>query len=386
MADMEFIRRLQVAEGWSERRIAREFGYGRNTVHKLLDRSQPTTAPVYRRSKPVRAPKMDRYREIIDSWLIADQAAPRKQRHTAHRIHDRLVSEYDATDLAESSVRRYVRQRRELVAPKAAPAFLHLEFGPGQVAQVDWGEATVKLAGRQVTVWMFCMRLCHSTKPFVAVYPHGRMECFLEGHIQAFAWFGGIPAEIIYDNLGSAVQRVLSRRGRLLNAAFQAFVAHYLFKPVFANLAAGWEKGLVEGLVGTARRNYLVPVPDVSCLQEVNTHLRHGIDRDADHVVPERDGRSVRELFAEDRQGLIALPPSVFPACTRHSGTSRISAPCVISRCSIPFRPSWSDATSNCAPSAITSISTTGPGWWPATTWARPARPRCWSSTTTWTC
>lgn len=319
MADVEFIRRLRFREGWTERRIAREFHISRKTVHKYLDRSTPLIQPAYTRSKPRPAPKMDGYRETIDAWLLSDVDAPKDQRHTAHRIYTRLV-EQGATDLAESSVRRYVRQRRQVVAPKPPAVFLHLEFLPGQLGQVDWGEATIILDGVPTKVQLFAMRLGYSTRPFVRLYPNARMECFLDAHNRAFAFFGGcLPLELVYDNLSSAVQKVLNRRGRVLNPTFQSFVAHCLFQPVFANVASGWEKGLVEQLVGYARRNYLVPVPQVRSLEQANDDLLRRLDADLDRIVPERAGRTVRQLFDEEREGMRFAPPSVFPACTRHT-------------------------------------------------------------------
>ncbi len=319
MADIDFIRRLHFQEGWPVRRIAREFHVGRNTITKYLDRTTPLIEPAYVRTSPPRAMKMDRYRERIDAWLTEDLTAPRDQRHTAHRIYQRLVNELQATDLVESSVRRYVRLRRAVVAPKPPDVFLHLEVPPGGLSQIDWGDATIRLAGVDTKVMMFAMRLGYSTRPFVRLYPNARMECFLDGHIRAFEFYGGLAAQSVYDNLSSAVKRVLSRRGRALNPTFASFVAHYLFEPVFANVASGWEKGLVEGLVGYARRNYLVPVPNVDSIEQANAMLCERLEADLDRVVPERAGRTVRQLFEDEREQLMARPPSAYPACTRHT-------------------------------------------------------------------
>lgn len=318
MADIEFMRRLHLVEGWSVRRIATEFHIGRNTVRKYLGRDESTKAPVYTRARPVICPKMDSYRDLVDRWLIADRDAPPKQRHTARRIHQRLVTEYGAT-VAESTVRRYVRERRRVVAPKPTAAFLHLVFSPGQLAQVDWGEATVTIRGVATKAFMFCMRLGHSTAPFVMVFPSARMECFLEAHVRAFEYFGGVPGEIVYDNLSSAVTRILQRRGRVLNRTFQTLVAHYLFKPIFANPASGWEKGLVEGLVGYARRNYLVPLPQADSFNELNAKLRTRLTQDLDRIAPERGGSTVSALLVQEREGLMPLPPVPYRACTDHT-------------------------------------------------------------------
>ena len=315
MADIQVIRSLHLREGWSERRIAEEFHLGRRTVHKYLSRADGTEPPTYQRAKPAAAPKMGPYQGLVDQWLRADQKAPIKQRHTAARIRVRLADEYGA-DLSDSTVRHFVAQRRAALGLKAQTVFLHLEFSPGDVGQVDWGEATVEVAGRQVKVWMFCMRLCYSTASFVALYPHGRMEAFLDGHVRAFEFFGGVPHTIIYDNLRSAVARLLRGRGRVRNQRFETLVAHYVFDPVFATPASGWEKGLVENLVGTVRRAHLVPVPKTPSLAAFNHTLVDRLLADRSRTLPERGGQSVGDLWDGERPYLLALPAGKFRPST----------------------------------------------------------------------
>ena len=314
--DIQIIRRLHEVEGWSERRIARELRLGRRTVHKYLSREESTEEPVYRRRKAPVAVKMGVYQGKVDEWLTADAKAPEKQQHTAHRIWTRLQEEEDATDLSESTVRHFVARRRRALALSAPRVFLHLEFPPGDVAQVDWGEAYVKIGGQQTKVWMFCMRLGCSTASFVALYPHGRMEAFLDGHIRAFEFFGGVPRHLIYDNLRSAVTRILHGRGRKLNQRFETLVAHYLFQPIFANPAAGWEKGLVENLVGSSRRNYLVPVPEADNLATINRDLVRRLLKERNRAANERCGATIGDLWDAERAQFIPLPPRSFRAST----------------------------------------------------------------------
>jgi transposase len=317
VAQIETIRYLHDVEGWSTRRIARELRVSRKTIRRCVDRSESTEEPRYRRTKPVAAPRIGPYQEIIDEWLRADQRAPRKQRHTARRIWERLREEYGA-DLVESTVRRYVAKRRSEIAPRVE-AFLHLTFPPGETAQVDWGEAMVMVGGRTTRVHTFCMRLCYSTASFVMAFPSARMECFLEGHVRAFAFFGGVPRRIVYDNLRSAVTRIAHGRGRELNPRFLTLRAHYLFETVFATPGAGWEKGLVEDLVGTARRKLLVPVPMAHDFAELNAGLRERLLSWRQNVPPGREGRTVGELWDEERPQLLPLPPAEYRASTSHS-------------------------------------------------------------------
>src|SRR5579875_636626 len=169
VAQIQHIRYLHDVEGWSIRRIAREFHVSRKTIRLCLDRTQSTEEPKYRRTKPAPAPKMGPYKAVVDAWLVADQDAPPKQRHTARRIAERLREEYGA-QVAEATVRRYVAGRRRELGSDKAEAFLHLSFPPGETAQVDWGEALVILGGKPTKVSMFCMRLCYSTAAFVMLF------------------------------------------------------------------------------------------------------------------------------------------------------------------------------------------------------------------------
>ena len=304
--DIQFIRQLHEREGWSVRRIAREFHFSRKTVMKYLDRHEGTETPQYTRQRPAGAPQMDRYREILTQWVLDDQSAPRKQRHTSRRMWQRLRDEY-GSPVAESTVRHFVARLRRQVTPGAEPVFLDLVFDPGEAAQVDWGEAVIDLDGHRVTAQLFCMRLAHSGASFVQLFPHQRMEAFLAAHVAAFQFFGLIPRDIIYDNLTTAVHRILHGRGRELNARFGELAAHYVFQPIFATPASGWEKGLVEGLVGYARRTFLVPIPTTPDWASLNAWLAQRCLDERSRVLPRRGGHTVGALWDGERPHALAL-------------------------------------------------------------------------------
>lgn len=295
VADYQFIRKLHVDHGMSIREIARQYHYSRRTIRAALVWDGSDNVGKYERRKPAVRPKTGEYVGIIDEWLEADQGVHRKQRHTAKRIWERLRDEY-GVDVTESTVRRLVARRREVIAPLARQVYLMLAFGPGDLAQVDWGEAQVWIDGVLTKVYLFCMRLGYSTAPFVMAFPNMRMECFLEGHARAVEYFGGVPRHLVYDNLSSAVKKILRGRQRELTSRFQQLAAYYLFEPEFANPAAGWEKGLVEGLVGFVRRNYLVPVPRVASFAELNAQLRAKTLALRMQLAAERGGRMVGDL------------------------------------------------------------------------------------------
>lgn len=317
MADYQFIRKLHLDHGMSIREIARQYHYSRRTIRDALAWDGSESVGKYVRQEPPVRPKTGEYVAIIDGWLVADQQVHRKQRHTAKRMWERLRDEH-GVDVAESTVRRLVEQRRAVIAPAAKQVYLMLAFGPGDVAQVDWGEAQVWLGGVLTKVYLFCMRLGYSTAPFVMAFASMRMECFLEGHVQALAYYGGVARHLVYDNLASAVKKILRGRERELNSRFQQLAAYYLFEPEFANPAAGWEKGLVEGLVGFARRNYLVPVPRVSSLAELNAQLRAKTLALRAQTAAARGGRTIGDLWDEEVSHFLPLPRTAFRASTTH--------------------------------------------------------------------
>ncbi|MBU0495301.1 MAG: IS21 family transposase, partial [Chloroflexi bacterium] len=205
------------------------------------------------------------------------------------------------------TVRSYIAQyRREHKRPKV---YLPLEFDPGQDAQVDWGEALAIIAGEPSTVQLreACMRLCYSRRLFMMAFPTQRQEAFLEGHVRAFHHFEGVPQRISYDNLKTAVLRILAGRTRAEQQAFTVLRSHYLFEARFCTPGQGHEKGGVEHGVGFGRRNFMVPLPRVASFAELNAHLRRECLADDQRQV---DGQPVTigEAWAQERPALRQLP------------------------------------------------------------------------------
>ena len=208
---------------------------------------------------------------MIRAWLVADRDAPRKQRHTARRVHQRLVAEYGA-EVAESTVRAYVAQVNFELDNALRVVTVPQTHGPGEEAEVDFGEFVACVDGALVKCWMFCMRLCHSGRGFHVAFSHQAQEAFFEGHVAAFAHFGAVPGRIRYDNLKAAVAKILFGRDRIENERFVTLRSHYRFDSFYCipGIAGSHEKGGVEGEVGRFRRRHLVPVPKVASLAELN--------------------------------------------------------------------------------------------------------------------
>ena len=308
MADIEVIRRKHYRDGWSIRKIARQLEVSRQTVRKALKEPGPWQ---YTLTQPKPSPVMDPFRDVIRAWLEQDKKAPRKQRHTGKRIYERLVAEHGFGGAA-STVRRYVGQLRRELALEEPEAFFLLESSAGEMAQVDWGEASVMLQGIATKVHVFCLRLHFSGVSFACAFPHERLETFLEGHVKAFQWLGGIPDKLVYDNLTAVVHKILGNHQRKLHTRFVALRGHYLFESVFCNPASPHEKGSVENLVGYVRRNALTPVPEVDSYAQLDARLLEWCHQ-------EREARN--QAWNPESQGFHPLPKHAFDPATRQNVT-----------------------------------------------------------------
>jgi transposase len=294
-------------DGMSQREAARHFGLHRNTVRKMLAFSVPRG---YRRSKPAPRPKLDAVTAIIDRILETDRTAPPKQRHTAKRIYERLRAEHGFTG-SYTIVKDYVREQRA----RAQEMFVPLAHPPGH-AQADFGEAVAVIGGVKQKIHFFCLDLPHSDAGFVKAYPAERTEAFLDGHVSAFAFFGGVPRSILYDNTKLAVARILGDGTRERSHAFAELQSHYLFRDRFGRPGKGNDKGNVEGLVGYARRNFLVPIPVVADFAALNAQLEQRCLDRLDHRV-RGHAESIGERLVGDLEALQPRPPVPYEACER---------------------------------------------------------------------
>ena len=240
----ERIRRDREREGLSIRALAERHRVHRRTVRQALASALP---PERRQPEGRPAPKLGPYRPLIDEWLLADREAPRKQRHTARRIWQRLCEEHGA-DVAEITVRKYVRRRRRELGEPVDDAFVPQVHDPGLEAEVDWGEATVLLGGERTKVYLFHLRASHSGAAFVGAFLRETQQAFLEAHVEAFRFFGGVFQTIRYDNLRSAVKQVLRGRRRVESDRFVALRSHYLYASQFTTpgITGAHEKALVS--------------------------------------------------------------------------------------------------------------------------------------------
>ena len=312
------VRRFVFVEGHSQREAAWVFGLHRETVSKMCRFSLP---PGYRRTKPVGKPKLGPLLPVIDAILDADRTAPVKQRHTAKRIFERLRDEHGFAG-GYTVVKDHVRISRA----RGRETFVPLAHPPGH-AQVDFGEAVGIIGGVRRKMHFFCMDLPQSDSCFVKAYPRETTEAFLDGHVAAFVFFGGVPRSILYDNLKIAVAKICGDGKRERTRAFTELCSHYLFADRFGRPGKGNDKGKVEGLVKHARSHFMTPIPEAASFEDFNARLlercraRQG----------ERAGRhaeTIGERLVADTAALRPLPATPLEPCEKRAG--RVSSTALV--------------------------------------------------------
>ncbi len=314
MDQIHRIRDLFYGQGKSLTEIASIMDMDWRTVRKYVDMEDFSSPPPKASEADPHSSKLDSFKPLIDSWLEADKKAPRKQRHTARKVHKRLKEEVDGYNCSYRLTATYVSEKRkELHLTTKQEGYIPLEHRPGE-AQADFGYAD----------FYENSKLHHEAKYLVLSFPYSNggflqlnygenMECLLEGLVSMFEHIGGVPTEIWFDNTRTIVTEIIKGGGREVTERFQRFCEHYRFKPVFMNPESGWEKGNVENKVGYLRRNELVPVPSFEKLSVKNKELLEACDRDMEREhYDDHDDRYISELFQEDKAALLPLPSMPF--------------------------------------------------------------------------
>ncbi|MCA1602796.1 MAG: IS21 family transposase [Acidobacteria bacterium] len=306
MDHVQVIRHKVYNEGHSVRRVAREMKLRRRTIAKYLGMSAPVRTESKPRPCPTRERAEQRIAELLAQWR---ERTTRKQRITGSRLHRQLVEE--GIEVGKTTVYEVMRERRRQVQE----VFVPLVHRAGDAAQVDFFEVTVDVAGVRQHAWKFVMRLMYSGHDFVWLYEQCDQLSFLDAHVRAFAYFTGVPARCIYDNLTAAVHRKVGAWGceRKLTERFAALSSHYLFEPCFARPGEGHDKGGVEARGKGVRLQHLTPIPDGRSLSELADAVLQDVARAA---VTKRNpvGESVAERFAAEQANLRALPDHPFDA------------------------------------------------------------------------
>ncbi|RLV77670.1 IS21 family transposase [Streptomyces rapamycinicus] len=300
----------------SQRALAEKYGVHRRTVRQALLSAVPPP-----RKKPApRVAVLDPAKPWIDAMLREDANAPRKQKHTARRIYQRLAQEYDFDLVSYSTVCDYVLARRPQIEAEVLEGRRHLTgmvpqvHLPGEEAEVDFADVWVRLAGQAVKCHLFTLRLSYSGKAVHRVYASQAQESFMEGHVEAFNVLGGVPTRHIrYDNLKPAVNRICTGRSRIESERWVSFRAHYGFDAFYCvpGEDGAHEKGGVEHEGGRFRRTHLVPVPEVATLEELNAKIAE-IDAAEDERILAGKLTTVGFNFFTEADQLTPLPLEEF--------------------------------------------------------------------------
>lgn len=337
MEQVHVIRHKYYQDGMSVRGIAQELGLNRRTVAKYLEESTPERKEAEAREQPVMVRVAPRIEALLAEW------APRlegKHRLTATRMHRQLVEE--GFSVGERTVRKFLAEKRR----QAAEVYIPLVHRPGDEAQVDFFEVLVDEAGQRRKAWKFLLRMMYSRRDFAWLYDRCDQVSFLDGHVRAFAHLGGVMTRLVYDNLTSAVKRIAGLRDRVLSDRFRALSSHYLFEPCFARPAEGHDKGGVESRGKNVRLQHLTPIvagPDLPTLSE-----RLLKDMDQRWAAQRHEsGRTLPELFAEERLLLRPLPGTPFEPRLFRSVSISHSSTCTVEGAEYSVPSAWARLTAD---------------------------------------
>lgn len=316
------IRRRHLVGGESISAIARSLNLSRNTVKKYI---KAKDAPVYLRQKQAQ-PQLGAFQARLTEWLEHDRALPKAQRRTARRLFECLQAEgYRG---AYDSIQRFTKTwKANRATATVTQAFVPLSFAPGEVGQFDWSYEHVVLGGVSQTIKLAHFRLAYSRQMLVVAYPRETQEMVLDAHVLAFAFFGGVPQKMLYDNLKTVVETVFAGKERRFNSRFLALANHYLFEPVACTPASGWEKGQVENQVGNIREWLFTPTPHFADFTELNQWLARRCRELAARRHPQQP-LTIAEAMAQEQPSLrpVSMP---FDGYVEH--TMRASHTCLLS-------------------------------------------------------
>jgi transposase/L-amino acid N-acyltransferase YncA len=332
----ERIRRAYEFEKKSIRAIARQYGVHRRTVRQAIANAIPPDRKTPQRPQP----QMDEVKEFIKQILEKDKKEPRKQHHTARRIFVRIGREMPGIKLSERTVRKYVQQQKLTLGLDGREVMIVQSYKYGEEAQIDWYEAVAEIDGQRRTLQFFAMRSMASGAAYHRAYERATQQAFLEAHQMAFHYFDGVFRRLKYDNLTSAVKKILRGHRREETERFIAFRSHWQYEAIFCNPGAGHEKGGVEGEGGYFRRNHLVPVPEAKSLESFNEYLLEACRADLLRHIDQRL-RTVGEDLEIERGRLQGLPAEDFELAEESYGRVNDKG-CILVRTnsySTPLRP-----------------------------------------------
>jgi transposase len=305
--------RMLRQQGLPIRDICRKAGISRNTVRKILRGKEAKFT--YQR-EPSSQPAQEPIKELIESWVKHDSLEGKKYRRTAKRMYHELQGGTYGYSGSYASVLRCFQEAHARLGKDPAEVFIPLEFGNGEAAQFDWGEVKAVIGGQLISLNLGAMQLCKSRKSYARAYPSQKQELLFDVHRRAFEHFGGVPRRVIYDNLRTAVKKILKGNHRNLQERFVEFSSLYLYESEFCNPAKGNEKGRIENQIGFIRENFFVPIPKFATIEELNDRLLSfliSVSRTKLH--PNCPDQTRHEIYEQERGSFIPLPAHGYECC-----------------------------------------------------------------------
>ena len=337
MAMIGKIRRMYFREKKSVREISRLTSLSRNTIDKWL-KAPGDVEPKYRRE--ARECKLTPFHDELRRALKADAQRPRRDRRTAKALFAQI--QQAGYTGGYSRVTDFIRTWRAGVGAAAAVnAFVPLSFAFGEAFQFDWSEEGLLVGGIYYKAQVAHLKLCASRAFWLVAYPGQGHEMLFDAHTRSFAALGGVARRGIYDNMKTAVDRVLKGKGREVNARFATMCSHYLFDADFCNVASGWEKGVVEKNVQDSRRRIWIEAASrrFGSFAELNAWLGERCRSVwSDSVHPIHKQFTVAEMLELERPHLMSMPvlfdgyvekpARVSSTCLVAVARNRYSVPC----------------------------------------------------------
>jgi transposase len=292
------IRRLHYVENVTISALAKRFKLCRQTIRKHLN---SVKEPVYPARQHQPHPKLGDFLHQLNNWLETDASLPNKRRRTAQRLYECL--QIEGYQGSYSAIQRHVQEwkRLRVVGPVIKQVFIPLAFPPGETCQFDWSHETVVMGGMEQVVKVAHFRLTYSRQMFVIAFPRETQEMVMEAHNQAFAYFGGVPKRMVYDNLKTVVDAIFVGKERRFNRRFLTLSNHYLFEPIACTPESGWEKGQVENQVGNIREWLFTPTPKFDDFTALNSWLARRCAELAGRVHPEQSSRTIADCFVQEQ-------------------------------------------------------------------------------------
>lgn len=324
--------------------IAKELKISKNTVKKII-KEDATKQHYARKSQPYTV--LANYKEELESKLEYDKNEPARRRRTAKKIYDEIVLKgYEGS---YEAVNNFIKAWKVKEKIQTTPAFIPLEFSQGEAFQFDWSLEEIELDGAIARIKVAHIRLCYSRFFLLIAYPNEQLEMVMDAHDKAFHFFGGSCRQGTYDNMKTAVKKILIGKDRNYNERFLQMASHHLFEPVACTPASGWEKGQVENQVCTGRRNFFSPLVRVKTLEQLNQQLQQDCIEWAKKTQhPENKEKKVWEMYEDEKASLIPYrgafdacklePTSVSSTCLVNFDTNSYSVECQYARKPVEMR------------------------------------------------